>query len=51
VHDAFGVELPLLSIFEEPTVAGLALAITQGKVEDMDPEEIDSLLAELDGHS
>jgi acyl-coenzyme A synthetase/AMP-(fatty) acid ligase/acyl carrier protein len=51
VHDAFGVELPLLSIFKEPTVSGLAGAITQSKAEDMDPQEIDRLLAELDRRS
>jgi hypothetical protein len=51
VRDVFGVELPLLSIFKEPTVSGLAGAITQSKAADMDPQEIDRLLAELDGRS
>jgi amino acid adenylation domain-containing protein len=33
IHDIFQVELPLRTLFEEPTVAGLALAVTQNQGE------------------
>jgi acyl carrier protein len=36
LRDTFQVDLSLLSLFEEPTVAGLALAIVQRKAEHID---------------
>ena len=44
---AFGVELPLRTLFEEPTVAGLSLAIDQVRAA-MAPEDAEWLLWELD---
>jgi amino acid adenylation domain-containing protein len=41
VREAFQVELPLRSLFEEPTIAGLAVTITQQRQgEKADPQEI-----------
>jgi hypothetical protein len=44
----FGVELPLFSLFEEPTIAGLAVTTIDRQAEVMDPEEIISILAYLE---
>ena len=58
VRNAFCVELPLSSLFETPTVAGLAVAITslsfanaQSQAQKVDSEDVDLLLAELEGLS
>lgn len=48
LHDMFHVELPLLSILEEPTVAGLVKAIEQYQIEQASAEEIAAILKELD---
>jgi acyl carrier protein len=48
VRDAFQVELPLRSLFESPTVAGLAVQVTQKKGL---PKNTASVLAELESLS
>ena len=42
VRDVFRIEIPLLTLFEHPTVAGLALAISEKlteEIENMSDEE------------
>jgi acyl carrier protein len=51
VRDAFGVELPLRSLFEEPTVAGWSVAVTQRQAEEADPQRMERILAELEDPS
>ena len=51
VIGTFRVELPLRSLFEAPTVADMALAITQSQAEGAKPEDIERLLAELEALS
>lgn len=51
VRESFNVGLPLRSLFDTPTVAGLALTITQAQVEQEDDEEMARLLEEIKGLS
>lgn len=51
VRESFNVALPLRSLFDTPTVAGLALTITQAQVEQEDDEEMARLLEEIKGLS
>ncbi|MDZ7401240.1 MAG: amino acid adenylation domain-containing protein [candidate division KSB1 bacterium] len=48
VRDIFQIEIPLQKIFETPTIAGLALAITQFRAQLNQNEQLDQLLFELE---
>ncbi|RKI20334.1 SDR family oxidoreductase [Corallococcus sp. AB030] len=48
VRQAFQVELRLGTLFETPTIAGMAVAIVKSRTENMSEEELESLLSELE---
>jgi amino acid adenylation domain-containing protein len=45
VRQAFGVELPLVRLFEGPTIAELAAVVTELEAAQLDPEELARLIA------
>jgi amino acid adenylation domain-containing protein len=47
IREYFNVELPLRIMFEEPTVAGLALAVTQMQLNEESDEKVERLITEL----
>jgi acyl carrier protein len=49
LRKAFQVQIPLRSLFEYPTIAGLAIQIIQSQDEMTDPDQLALLLAELEG--
>ncbi|MDQ2979709.1 MAG: amino acid adenylation domain-containing protein, partial [Acidobacteriota bacterium] len=50
-RDAFHVEVPLRDLFLSPTVAGLALTISQRRAERVAPADMERILAELEDSS
>lgn len=51
MREAFQVEVPLRALFEAPTVAGLAVKITQSQTGKAEPEEMARVLSELEALS
>ncbi len=51
VRNAFGVEIPLRSLFESPTIADLAVLVEQALVEQVDETELSQWLAEIEADS
>jgi acyl carrier protein len=51
IKRTFEVEIPFVDLFQDPTVAGLELAIVQAKLEQVEADELDDLLAEVEGLS
>ena len=48
ILDTFQVQLPLSALFEAPTIADMALVITQHQAEQNDPADLEALLNELE---
>ena len=51
IRESFQVELSFLVFFQQPTVANMALSITQLQAENVDEDELSQLLAELENLS
>ena len=48
VRNQFHIDLPVMTVFEEPTIAGMALRITQLQAQQADPAAVERLLAEME---
>jgi acyl carrier protein len=51
IKRTFAVELSFVGFFENPTVAGLELAIVEGKLERIEADELDELLTDVENLS
>lgn len=51
IKRTFDVEIPFVDLFQDPTVAGLELAIVQRKLEQVEAGEVEELLADVEGLS
>lgn len=51
VREFFRMELPLRSLFEEPTIAGMAIVVTRAQIEEACPKDVDTLLSEIENLS
>ena len=51
VRQAFGIELPLIALFENPTLVGLAAQVDQLKIVGNTPNEMANLLVEIESLS
>ena len=51
IKRTFGVEIPFVDFFQDPTVAGLEVAIIQAKLQQVEADELDALLADVEGLS
>jgi amino acid adenylation domain-containing protein len=51
VRETFGVELPLRTFFEQPTVAAMARAVAESRLAQADAGELERLFADLEGLS
>jgi len=51
LRETYHIELPVRRLFEQPTIAGLAYIISESLAEVQTPDDLDELLAELDGLS
>jgi acyl carrier protein len=51
IRDAFGVQFPIFSFLETPTIAGLAAKISEYPRSETEQEETERLLRELQGMS
>lgn len=49
IRNAFSYELPLRQLFQTPTISGLANAIAENQAANAARDELDALLAELEG--
>jgi len=51
IRDAFGVDVSLRALFENPTIEGIATAITEMEVKEQNSDDLGQLLDELEGLS
>ena len=47
IREVFGVSVPFQTFFQQPTIAGLALVVTQLQLEEEDASEFASMMEEM----